>query len=538
MGLVVVWVQDNGGQALRNAEDIVREYFERGYSADRIRILASTKPEAVRERILQLLEEQAEIGEDPIAADDLKDDAALADTDPADETDVFPVAAAEQEALDEEIGRLEDAPPKKRQATAKRERKKKTVRARKTKSKTSAKTRKTKAKAEEHVTVSDADGRKTDRLEKHVATIEEELEHANASVAELQARVEKLAALEGDLDAMFEQRAAMVERAEGLERKVEELSGAHASREKTQKALVATRKELARAKKRLGKSQDKLNEMASELKEAEARAGEHAQLLAASDVSGMEEEADGLREQLEDNERRLAELRDSLVSREDELHGLRSKFEKEADTLRSRAEQEVRLMRRHVLFYGRLARTAGVAAGVLFCFLVAAFAFDWFVDADGPDIARHTVEIGGGDRAGAEEVLGSDFLAGLEEVDPAVAPPAAAADERSVAIGELELPPPVSMKAPELDAPASRAPESGSSIQPPTTAVLVAPKPQPEYIDYRVRKGDKLWSICNKQLHNTRFSCLQRVAEINKLRDPSVLRPGQILKLPVSEKRN
>ena len=515
---------------MRNAEDIVREYLQRGYSTDRIRILASTKPEAVRERILQLLEEQAEAGEEPVAANAPGDRVASADEDGADETDVLPVEAVEREALQEEIQRLDHAPPKKRRAPTQRKRRKKAAKAGKTSAKATG-------KSEEQAAVPNTGARKTNRLEKQVVMLEDELERANANVAELQTRVRKLATLEADLETMSEERAALAERAEGLESQVEELSGAHASLEKTQKALVATRKDLARTKKRLDESHDNLNNMAAELKEAEARAAQQVTVLAEGEAAEREEEADGLRQQLTENERRLADLQDSLASREGELHGLRSKFEKEADALRNRAEHEVRLMRRHVLLYGRLARTAGVAAGVLFCFLLAAFAFDWFVDDERPGIARHTVEIGGGARKAAAGVPGNDFLAGLEEVERVVSPPAATTEMPTETAGKSELPAPVNIRTPEPEKPVSPAPEPEPLVQPPPTA-SGAPKPQSEYIVYTVRKGDKFWSICNKQLHNTDIGCLQRVAEINKLQDPSMLRPGQKLKLPLSEKRD
>ena len=518
---------------MRNAEDIVREYLQRGYSVDRIRILASAKPEAVRERILQLLEERVEVGEEPVAAGAPEDVAASADGDDAEETDVLPAESVEREALQEEIERLEDAPPKKRRASAQRKRKRKTANTSKT-SATAA------GEPDEGTAMVEASAGKADRLAKQVATLEDELDHANATVAEFQGRVRKLEAIEAELEAVSEEKTALAERAEGLQRQVEELSGAHASLEKTQEALVATRKKLARTKKQLDESQDNLNHLAAELEEAEARAAEQTELLAErgtveGEAAVSEQEVDTLRQQLAENERRLADLQDHLASREDELHGLRSKFEKEADTLREQAEHEVRLMRRHVLFYGRLARTAGVAAGVLFCFLLAALAFGWFARDGRPGIARHTVEIGRGAREAAAGTPGRGFLAGLEEVERETPAPVGSGEPRTETTGESDLPAPIKVRTPEPERPASPAPEP--AVQPVPPAPEPA-KPQLEYIVYTVRKGDKLWSICNQQLHNTNIRCIQRVAEINKLQDPGMLRPGQKLKLPLSEKRD
>jgi len=514
---------------LRNAEDIVREYLQRGYSVDRIRILASAKPEAVRERILQLLEERAEAGEEPVASGAPQDVAASADEDDAKEPDVLAAGSVEREALKEEIERLEDAPPKKRRASAQRKRKKKTRT-----SKTSAKAA---AKPDEGTATAEARAEKADRLVKRVATLEDELDHANATVAELQGRVRRLEALEAELEAVSAEKTALAERAEGLQRQVEELSGAHASLEKTQEALVATRKKLAHTKKRLDESQDNLNHLAAELEEAEARAAEQAGLLAErgtveGEAAAREQEVDTLRQQLTENERRLADLQDHLASRENELRGLRSRFEKEADKLRKQAEHEVRLMRRHVLFYGRLARTAGVAAAVLFCFLLAAFAFGWFARDGRSGIARHTVEIGGGAREAAAGTPGRGFLDGLEEVERETPAPVGSEAVRTGATGESDLPAPINIRTP---APERPAPEPAVQPVPPGPEPA---KPQPQYIVYTVRKGDKLWSICNQQLHNTSIRCIQRVAEINRLQDPSMLRPGQKLKLPLSEKRD
>jgi len=437
---------------MRSAEEIVREYLQRGYSAERIRAIAATKPEAVRLKMLAALENPELQAQAPVPAPE----APPALTPPSTKIETDSSLGAE----------MEQAPPEPPRPRARR-----TV-LRRTQGRTEPRRA---AVARGHHAGEPTHGIAETESDAPATPLPEEVASAPKEAGASAPAVEPVA----------------------------------------QFVSPATRDEVSG-------QQDSPPAVASAPQAQPAETGT--------------EEVSSLRDRLHENEQRLAMLEEQLTAREDDLRALRSRFEQEATELRRRAEQEVRLMRRHMILYRRLAAAAGAAAGLMLCIVVImAVVGPRRAPRPGPEYAES-----GPLREGTQRTPLGEAATRAEpavELGPRIGTAAKAPtpEEGTTPAPPVAPPTPVhAYVAPPAKAPApvAKSPEAErtatSKIEPPTTS---------DYVVYTVLAGDSLWTICKLQLNDVRPETIRKVAELNRLSDPSALKPGQTLKLPRSAQR-
>jgi LysM repeat protein len=380
----------------------VDEYRKKGYPDERIRIIASMRPEPLRSEALKILDAEAAREASPEPG---------RPKGPATEA---PDAAAEH---------AEAPPAKTSPARPARNAAKKASSAPRTK-RTAAKKKPAKGKVDRALS------KESDTLREERDQLKKELDAKEKALRKLRADVKKLDAEVGDVSKLrkaAEEAAALKarvreledaqkERASGsqgaLEERIAELEAAIAQKEaliaeKTQIIagmqgdLVTERSEGAQSAnhlqelqqladrqaqrlaelgdldEQLAEANEALGQLRREAGELEGREQDNVQRIGLLEESldGAQAEAGRLRSQIKINEEAVDMLQRKVAAREAEFDSLRDHFEKEASDLKKRAEREMWAIRRKLSTFKAVAGVGGAAAALLVVFLGATLLF-------------------------------------------------------------------------------------------------------------------------------------------------------------------
>jgi nucleoid-associated protein YgaU len=508
---------------MRNARGFVDDYRRKGYPDDRIRIIASMRPEPLRSEALQILDAEVQAQKEADAPPAGHEDVGLTTSEQpavqADEvTAVFepstpPSAAVEAAPAAAKPAAATPHPDiealRQEAAAVRGERDKIAADLRKTSAEL------TRARAE--VTRLNSDNAELPALRRRVA----ELEAALAAKESL--LTEKEEALSEKETALAEERAER----EAAGGRVEELAATVEGQSARMRELEALHQQLAGADAEL----DGLRAAAAQLKQGVEAKCEHIAELQA-DVSKTRDEAAALRQQVESNEKAVGQLQDKLTSREAELTSLRAHFDREAADLKKRADQEMWILRRRLRRFQKGALAGGLVAA---CFLVV--------------LAFYAI---GGPRS--DSFVPKQLAATTNRLpqsgtatNPVQTPPPPLRVPGSVAnppapAKQPETPRTVSWNLLKVDEPprGSVAPlpaAKGPVTTPPEVlAIPTKPAPRPaaaaKVVTYTVKSGDTLWDISQKVLG--RAELWRSIARENKISEihPDV-REGMTLTITV-----
>jgi hypothetical protein len=475
---------------MRNARGFVDDYRRKGYPDDRIRIIASMRPEPLRSEALQILDAEAQPSKEaaaPSAAHEelglpaveqavVQADAVAAVIEPSATTPAA-VEAAAAAAKPAPATPHPDVEALRRQVAATRgERDKVAADLRK------ASAELTRARAD--LTRLNSDNAELPALRKMVSELEAAL------AAKVSLLTEKDQALSEKEKSLAEERAER-ETAAG---RVEELTATLAGQSGRMRELETLHQQLTGADAEL----EDLRVTAAQLKQGVEAKCEHIAELQA-DVSKTHEEAVALRQQIESNEKAVGQLQDKLTSREAELTSLRAHFDREAADLKKRADQEMWIVRRRLrrLRNGAL---VGGAAAVLFLTVLA-------YDAVGS--SRENKRLTRDLAAATSRAPRTDAVANQTQTPPAPLHYSPNNVAKAPAPRQPDTTRTISWPMPKVDEPprdnVAPLPQVRTPPTPPVPLVIqtpVAPKPAPAgtTVTYTVKKGENLWVISEKVL--------------------------------------
>jgi LysM domain len=420
---------------MRKAREFVDEYRRKGYPDERIRIIASMRPEPLRTEALKILDSEPaaapEAEAEPVAAQEKPEVAAEeAESPVAQEVVEDSAPEAPQAAVSEdETLVVEEKAPEPVKVEAKPTEKKSSKKPTEEKSKVfDAMRKETSALRKERDTLKKQVGQKGEalaKLEIKVKSLEgqtediDKLRQAAAQAETLKEQVTELDALreqsaqlgaiQQELDEVRNQREDVTRNKAILENRVSDLESSIARKEtllteKThiiasmQDDLALERTERAQAANHLGELQeladrqtdrlaelggideqladasDSLERLRADADDVQAREQENVQRigLLEENLNGARTDADVLRSQIKTNEDALDMLQRKLNAREAEFDSLRDHFEKEATDLQKQAEQEMWAIRRKLgMFKGISAASGALAAVFMFVLLVS-----------------------------------------------------------------------------------------------------------------------------------------------------------------------
>ena len=400
---------------MRKAEDFVEEYRRKGYPDERVKIIASMRPEPLRSEVLRVLQ-QGGAG----AVSDATDENALQD--PADKpavnviveesaTEIVP-PEAEAAAVPVKDEKKKKAPSIKGKVAAAQEKQDAAVRAERNKMSVELK------KSQEDLKKVKTQIEKTRADSAEIAVLRKKLKSSESlqkdfdKVREEKAKLEsRCAELEGELEG---KKKLLVERENILNEKTVLLAEMKASLDEERAehiALAVKREELTEELERQAEQlqefeavNQKMNEFSVALDDLQTEATklqEREQEKSArvveleGETAQYREEAAELHGQIETNEQAVEELQERLTARESELEALRAHFDLEAGDLKRRADQEIRIVQRQL----RSMRAWKVGTMVAAC--ISVFLFIGYVSKDsGGNQLQNNLSVNAPDQGG------------------------------------------------------------------------------------------------------------------------------------------
>ena len=542
---------------MRTARDFVEDYRRKGYPDDRIRIVASMRPEPLRSEALRILDgeskQQKPVEESPpdvkasepnipevpakiaaqgaevVATVDAEDDLPSPRDDVESLRKEVTSLRKERDRVGSALKRAEAQIKKLREQNAKSEslRKRLTEEADKERGQINAEL----AGAKSEIEKLRAESSKSDELRKQAA----EADAVRKALSEANTRHKRLLSEKADLEARITQVEATLEQRDKLlaekGRLVIEVQSTLA-RERTEREAAVSR--VVEVESLLEEKSERLRGLESksgELEEAHALLeelrGDAAQLkddleadsAKIGDLEGDMEQSRGeaatLKKQIDANEQALADLKEKLNGRESELEALREHFDREAADLKRRAEQEVWMIQTRLR---RMRKLATVGTAVAVCLLL--FTFIGYVSR-----GRRVSELLAAQGGETTPSVRRDDVAPVRAETPR--DDVVTRDESSTSTGyedalglqdvviKRRQPAPAPMPQPEDLAP--------------------KPPPAPQYRIHTVEKGDSLWGISKKYFGTGSHS--KSVAELNGIDLDTVLHIGMKLRVPVDEPR-
>jgi len=342
---------------MRNARDFVDDYRRKGYPDDRIRIIASMRPEPLRTEALAILDAETQSAVAATPAPPVQESAertvAAATSAEASGAAAATAAARQEPAAGAREPAGSGAAATASDAEARKALRQEAATARSEREKVAGELKKVTA----DLAHARADLARLLTTNAEVPALRERIEQLQRAVAEkeklLREKERAIVEKEAALSAERSQREAAVSRAEKLVATVE-------GQNQRLKELDAFHRQMAGANEEL----EQLRTNAAQLKEdVEAKCTHIAQLQA--DLTQTRNDATLLREQIESNGNAIGQLQEKLTSREAELEALRSHFDCEAADLKKRAEQEMWVIRRRLRRVHRMAALGGVVAACL-----------------------------------------------------------------------------------------------------------------------------------------------------------------------------
>ena len=559
---------------MRKAHEFVEEYRKKGYPDDRIKIIASMRPEPLRSAVLRVLSEaddetpteaKVEQAAEPRAEATEVESAAPPKAEPPVSAEAPPPESVAKEQRPRATGKVEKAQNKR----AGKERRKterdyeKDLEAAKKKevgmvvaheqriADLREEKEKLKSEMDEQVAALRKDLEKAGVALKRKEAEVESLKKESADVEGLRGKAKSVEKLEKEAKALRARQEEIAEAKAGIESRTAELETllsqketslaekddeiarlsasldeertAHKSAVGRNDELSATVERQAEKLREFGAVQEQvqgfretlagLKEETSLLRESEqSKAARVAELE--STAARVQEEANELQEQLTANEQALDGLRETLSSRESELESLRSHFDLEAQDLKKRAEQEVRLLQRRVRRVQKLAAMGAAVAACVIVILTIGIISEKFDASE----SRNRV-------AGQGEDVTDVIVPGRNVAveTPAIETPSTP---------ETPTPVPNPRVLPATMTTDSEPPAIGGNA---TSGGTTAPAaPRTKVIRYTVKRGDSLWLIAKQQLNDgEKWRSIARENDIS-LTNPRV-KPGDVLKITVPE---
>ena len=502
---------------MRKARDFVEEYRGKGYPDERIKIIASMRPEPLRSEILKMFEEGA-MPEEQVKP---------ATVDASEPTAEAPAESKVAPPVKEKTAASNDAPATTKEARSLR---KEADALRKERDKVTAQLEKTRAELA-GVREKSADA---EELRKRVANMEplrKQLDEMHQRQRELLDEKSKLEARVTELEEELKRKEALLKEKEEAANEIE----SSLARERTEcAAALAHAAQLAAEIEDQTERLRELDDVAQQLAESNLALGELRQEsdrlqeedqtkvkhMAELETEGNQVRADNeeLRRQIESNEQAITDLEEKLNSRESELESLREHFDLEAADLKKRAEQEMWVIQRRMSRVRRLAALGGTLAACLVIII------SFFLFRDGNTGTEGGTNIG----TTANREFESPFAEVPPYHDPAVVPVVQGAPAEDVAPVWQPIVLPVGTDRTERTTVGQPAPG-------PTAAGTPAVAPRVEY--YVVQRNDSLWVISEKYLGTgTRWKEIARENGISTT-NPAPLKPGMKLRIPITESR-
>jgi len=363
--LGVQYIVGEGDHAMRKALDFVEEYRRKGYPDERIRIIASMRPEPLRSEALRILEANVPTPREVEPPTESVMEAAIIEEPSA------PEAATATEAVEtiavNPVAHQPSAAPREFRTL-----RKELAALRKERQNAAVKLKKARVELERLRAVDS----ETERLRKTVAEMKEREREFNEAETRRQRRIGELEEALGEKQILLSEMEKMVgemessltkERAEcaAAVKRAEELTAQIVEQSERLEGLEDIGQQLAEANASL----EEMREAADQFRDREsAKAARLAELE--SEMNESQSKVDGLLQQLESNEQAVAGLEQKLTSRESELEALRAHFDLEAADLKKRAEQEMWTIQRRLR---RMRRSAALGFAVAACLVVGVF---------------------------------------------------------------------------------------------------------------------------------------------------------------------
>ena len=468
---------------MRNARGFVDDYRRKGYPDDRIRIIASMRPEPLRSEALQILDAEAPPPKEAAALPPSEQPAVQADAVtavfepvgmPAAAVEAVPAAAKPEPAMPSP-----DVEALRQEATAARGERDKVAAALK--------------KASSELTRTRADVTRLNSDNAELPTLRQRVSELEAALAAKESLL-----TEKDQALSEKENSLAVERAEheAAAGRVEELAATLAGQTGRVQELEALHQHLTGADAELAT----LRTTAAQLKQGVDEKCEHIAGLQA-DVSKTHEEAVALRQQIESNEKAVGQLQDKLTSREAELTSLRAHFDREAADLKKRADQEMWIVRRRL----RRLRTGALIGSAVAAIFLAVLSYDAI--GSSRENARLTRDLA----VATGHAPRTETVANRTQTAPLPLHNAPSTVARTPAPKQTEAVRPISWTVPKVDepprdnvTPSQPAPVRNVSTLPAVLSVSTPGAPKPAAagttVTYTVKKGESLWVISEKVL--------------------------------------
>ena len=487
---------------MRKAQEFVEEYRRKGYPDERIRIIASMRPEPMRSEVLNILGAKTEESAAPEPA---------------------PVEA--QEDLHQEPAEPEAVEVKTLKRTAKKETPSESGEIeslRKGRERMVAELEKANAALEK----ARAESESVKELRRRVAEMEslrKALDQTRDQRRELNAEKAKIESALADLEAKLVEKEALLAEKDQM---IGEMENSLAAERTQREDAVARAGELAavieKQTERLSEFDDlnqqlsisraaleKLRSDASRLQESEQAKAER--------IAELESQSADVHEQIVSNEQALEELQENLSSRESELETLREHFDLEANDLKKRAEQEMWLLHRRL---SRVHKLAALGSALAACVVVAVSFLYIGALNDVGRLERNVAALEEQERAGRA------FAGGTIEHRPGPmrieheSPEIPDVSERST--------------APHLPMLGIRPEQPGIEDTTAPPMPTVGPEqPATQVITYTMRKGESLWTISEQYLGSGVH--WKQIARENGIPEAEArkLKPGTVLRITV-----
>jgi len=487
---------------MRKARDFVDDYRRKGYPDDRIKIIASMRPEPLRSEVLNVIEEETIASSKPVKADKSIHEAP---------TEVVATAPRKPKSAPERKA----ATSKNKPSAGKSKTPGKIETLRKERAAIQAELEAAR-KEIKRLSAKKADGAKSKKSPADVEALHKELHEMREKQRKLSGQNSKSATQIEELESALKQKDSVVAKMEKSRAEME----AGLAKERTEcKAALARSAELAKDIEEHAEQLGQLEQFEEQLVEATARSEQlqameqaHLERIAEleADANNQETNTEEMRRQIESNEQAVSELEEKLTLRDSELESLRAHFDIEAADLKKRAEQEMWMVQRRLNRMRRIT-AIGVAGAACIVFLLA---FGLIRTAGTAS-----------DRA--------DEIARLEQIQSVntVADSRSADYPGTMPVGFEPSPQPerLTPRAPllPLEIPTDL-PDPVAGEQPTTDSAV--PGTRVEY--YVVQKDDKLWNISREFLGSgVRWKEIARENSINVL-NPEI-KPGMRLRITI-----
>jgi len=524
-----------GDGLMRKAEEFVEEYRGKGYPDERIRIIASMRPEPLRSEALKILDKATLAAgsagaSEPLALASRPDKPGASEQEKTVLKDTTPAAPAQPPRLANEAQpKMPVVAPKRTPPVKEQELRTDDDAALKSKQPPAApanadihkemaalrKQRDGFAEQMSHIKAELKELRpraaQVDTMNKQLSELKNKQGAASTAQFKLHARVRELQVELGQKQTLLAQKDKIISEMQS------ELAEERTLRGEASSHLTELQELAGRQSRRLGElgsvhdelveaneSLEALRTEARELSEREQNNVERVSLLEDSFESARNEVA-ALRREIKSSEQALDVLQEKLDARETELETLREHFENEALDLKKRADREMWMIRRKLSMF----RRAGILGGAVAALLVLILSIG-FMSRGGGAARLAKLE----ERVAALDAENLILRSDNDTLNNTIREYATTTDH-----GPNSSNDPLQMQDIIMEAPRAHGRDP------------IIEQPAPRYTLYVVKKGDNLWDIAKEQYGSG--AKYKLIEEANNLKPHQMLQLGMELKIPI-----